>query len=317
MNTVSRFGTKARTAFAVAMIAGAAGHASAQSTGSGGTGTVVRDNFSHLPSTLVLNATIRDFRAANQSGGHQDFQRFTGNVTVGLVRDTLDANNKPVSINLRGSTVTTSFKDSANRNIMPALFDAARGDRQGVLSPGGTGNGLTSHDLFNQWYRDVPGVNVSMQLPLTLNRRVGTNQYTFDSANDEPYKSRGGFFPINGELFGNFGNNSAGINSNFHFTTELSTEFVFTRGSGQVFMFSGDDDVWVFINGRLVIDLGGLHSRAEQWIDLDRLSWLQSGQQYSLHVFHAERRTTQSNFRVETTIQLRSVEPPSVTALYD
>ncbi|MDX2016510.1 MAG: fibro-slime domain-containing protein [Planctomycetota bacterium] len=275
------------------------------------------DQFAHLPSSLQLNATIRDFKGRNVSGGHPDFEAFSGTTTVGLVAAQLDANRMPVPISLRGQTINTEFRDRLGRNINPAMFNATLGDVAGRLTAGGTGNGLTSFDSFRQWYRDVPGVNLSKNISLTLNRVPNTNRYVFDSANDEPYRSLGGFFPINGEMYGNSGTNSAGKVSNFHFTTEVRTEFVYNRGTGQTFMFSGDDDVWVFIDGRMVIDLGGLHSRKEQWLDLDRLSWLQDGLVYRLEIFHAERRTNQSNFRMETTLQLRTVTPPAVGQIFD
>ena len=50
-----------------------------------------------LPSTLTLTATIRDFKAYNQTGGHPDFQYFSGSTTVGLVQDALDSDGKPVA----------------------------------------------------------------------------------------------------------------------------------------------------------------------------------------------------------------------------
>lgn len=273
-------------------------------------GAVAQDS---LPDTLRIDAVIRDFKPHGATGGHPDFQRYSGTTTVGLAQETLGELGVPVAASLRGFTIGTEFKNAQGRHINPALYNPQLGDTAGTLSAGGSGNGLTSADSFAQWFRDVPGVNVSKPISLTLRRVAGTNRYVFDSAQHEPYKSIGGFFPIDGLLYGDY----ASSGHNFHFTTEVRTQFVYNRGSGQAFTFTGDDDVWVYINGRLVIDLGGLHSKKEQYIDLDRLEWLDDGTTCTLDIFHAERRTTQSNFRIETTIALRSVELPPTAALYD
>ncbi|MFI4898171.1 MAG: fibro-slime domain-containing protein [Phycisphaerales bacterium JB059] len=266
-----------------------------------------------LPEEIVLDAVIRDFRPKGAEGGHPDFQAYAGTTTVGLVADQLDDRGLPVAASLRGQEIRAEYRDADGRPINPALFDPEAGDAMGELRTGGSGNGFFSEESFSQWYRDIMGVNASTVIPLTLRRQGDSNRYIFDSATDAPYVSIGGFFPIDGELYGDY----ASTGHNFHFTTEIRTQFVYRADDEQVFKFTGDDDVWVFIDGRLVIDLGGLHSRKEQFLDLNRLDWLEDGRTYELSIFHAERRTTQSNFRIETTLNLRRVELPPTSALYD
>ena len=268
-----------------------------------------------LPEKLDLVGTVRDFRAAGE-GGHADFQR---RPTEGfghyvyMVADQLDSDGKPVMAST-GFKLSGSFKDAQGRPISPPREHIASrsGDSSGSVSSK-EGGALTTASNFAQWFRDVPGVNVSMQLPISLERQPGSNIYTFDDKTSVIYKNMGGFFPINGELYGNYGNTG----KNFHFTMEIDTEFVYRADAEQVFRFTGDDDVWVFIDGKCVIDIGGVHSAISQTIDLSRLEWLEDGKTYSLKFFFAERHTTQSNFRIETTLNLRSVNLPAVAGLHD
>jgi fibro-slime domain-containing protein len=92
-------------------------------------------------------------------------------------------------------------------------------------------------------------------------------------------------FPIDDQLFGN-----EGRLHNYDFTLELSTTFHY--GGGETLSFTSDDDLWVFVNRKLAIDLGGTHSARSASVTLDtesaRLGIVQ-GNTYPMHLFYAER----------------------------
>ena len=103
--------------------------------------------------------------------------------------------------------------------------------------------------------------------------------------------------------FSNSGTADDGKLHNFSFTTELHTLFAYN--GGETFQFDGDDDVWVFVNGKLAVDVGGLHPPKSRTVALDAsatMLGLQRGGTYALDLFHAERHTPQSNFRIDTNL---------------
>jgi len=246
-------------------------------------GFTCTDSTMSPPSRLNLAVTFRDFVSFPvwTTPRHPDFEAFAGeDVTANLLKTALDANGKPV---MDGRC--------AQGNVLAAQCPY--------------GQQLTTTANFNQWYRDVSGVNLALASTLLLAQQAG-GSYVFDSGNRGFYPVDNKGWTVTNPAMEDVATASADVNDgrdhDFGFTTEI--HYFFQYRGGETLTFSGDDDLWIFVNRRLALDLGGLHHRIERSLAIATSAaalGLTVGGLYEIALFHAERHSDASNFKLTLT----------------
>jgi cysteine-rich repeat protein len=249
---------------------------------------------------------IRDqdsFSMWYRDGNPGNFNGFNGKISTATLTKTLTLNQ------IGGATSETYQFDAGGNNFYPI-------DGQGLGNMGGEGIGCG---------RDFPagGGNPTDDFD-------GVKNYVdsvLNPANDKPPQC----------FCTDKTNDGVGacLNKNYGFTSEL--RYFFQYKGGETLTFSGDDDVWVFVNGKLAVDIGGLHPQlngqvvlgddgsgggvdsncsangsgaappdptagcytpSEQSDNKDARFNLTKGGVYEIVLFHAERHVSASNFKL-------------------
>ena len=227
------------------------------------------------PATLVIPILYRDMRYSGTTNGHPDFNNGNGGET-GLVNSTLGADGEPVFAKA-GNTLSTAV------NFCWWFHE------KGCAGAG------TTNPYDKLVYKDA--ANNPTTLTLT---QISANVYQFNSQS---------FFPVDGLGWNASGTpqtdfecNTTTNAHNFSFTSELHYPFTYDATKSPVFDFTGDDDVWVFINGHLVVDLGGVHGAQSGSYTLSPANataiGLTNGGMYSIDMFQAERHTCASTYKL-------------------
>ncbi|MGB7567794.1 MAG: fibro-slime domain-containing protein [Chitinivibrionales bacterium] len=236
------------------------------------------------PPTIRIPVTFYDFHS-NKSNPEFEQDYLSSGLRLGMVGQTLDAERKPV---LGPTPFCNCGIAKWFRPWMSGDFTIPNYTNPATTTCGNPASAVNYDTAFK---------NVVIQDTLTFTLvpgSAGLYQYVNNA-----------FFLLDNRGFGN-----EGLNHNFSFTMELHWQF--QMAAGLTFQFTGDDDVWAYLNNTLAMDIGGKHAALNGSINLDTIAGLVNGQKYNFDFFYCERHTTSADILITTNL----FTPPALIRIY-
>lgn len=255
------------------------------------------------PATLNVPVTFFDYHS---NGSNPDFNPghsgdwYISGRHYNMLADTLDANGLPTigtSVNLNWG-INKWFQSwtpgDFRKPVYYRLADAP--------NPIGALKSVTANSGTDTNYK-----NITIQDNLVFTYVPNSpGLYTF---NDDA------FFRLDNRGFGNeptwvynYGTGSTAVVNDHNYSFAMHMHWPFTYTPGQKFNFKGDDDVWVFLNHKMALDIGGIHEAVSDSFVLDDAFVtanglnMVAGGQYDFDMFYCERQSTASHIQITSNI---------------
>ena len=186
-------------------------------------------------------------------GGNEDYNKYDGatRLSLGIMQKRLGEDSYPIVDKGKeeSSSYLFSTKAGTGKEFYPGANHLFKQDADGYYEYDSTKN-------FAQFNKNTK--------EFTVYKVPGSSKDPIDLQQGSKH---GSFFPFNtlGDSKYNDIPQISEASPDFHFGMTMSAKFIQPKdgkinGNNMVFEFSGDDDVWVYIDGVLVLDIGGIHN---------------------------------------------------------
>lgn len=222
--------------------------------------------YAEVDTTTTNSRTYANWNWWNKNSGKNE----NGDLTyTGLLKNTLDSQKDPVFTVPDGGIFNsdTTVKSVYTNVEMPFVYENQ------TYTFDASQNGVYFHEDTNQGSSGTAASNTRLYFS------EGTPQTPYSSNANYPVAWGDGSSTIwapfdDSASISGYGSH---VDMNYHFGMRATIPFTMTSNGRMSenddtstpiqFSFSGDDDVWVFIDGQLVVDLGGIHNRLNVEID--------------------------------------------------